>query len=152
MKKLIFLGIIALLLVTVSSCGCLGFFEGYTKKAQEYTSADYSIDKYKFFIDKFNAIRSIGAQILVIQQEMDSYQTDYPKPWGKTVADNYEELRFNKNGLVAQYNAFVGEYNSRMRDLTTNQAWMKPQNFPESLPLYSPNNLITMDNPELSYK
>ena len=136
------------------SCGCLGFFEGYTEKAQQYTSADYSISQYKFFIDKYNAIRSVGAMIQVQDLELTDFKQMHPNSatWTRTVSDNYEELRFNKNGYVSQYNLFVSEYNSRMRDLTSNQMWMKPDNFPAQLQQYSPNSLITMETPELSYK
>ena len=143
-----------LVMVLVSTCGCLGFFEGYTKKAQEYTSADYSITQYKFFIDKYNAIRGVGAMIRNQDADLEDFKHMHPNSalWSRTDSNNYEELRFNRNGYLSQYNLFVQEYNSRMRDLTTNQMWMKPQNFPESLQMYSPSSLITMDNPELSYK
>ena len=136
------------------SCGCLGFFEGYTEKAQQYTSADYTITQYKFFSDKYNAIRSVGAMIQVQDLELTDFKQMHPNSatWTRTVSDNYEELRFNKNGYISQYNLFVSEYNSRMRDLTSNQVWMKPDNFPAQLQPYSPNNLITMETPELSYK
>ena len=151
--KLIALLIIIAIMFTLS-CGCLGFFEGYTEKAQHYTSADYSISQYKFFIDKYNAIRSIGAMIQVQDSNLEDFKQMHPKSetWTKTVSDNYEDLRFNKNGYIAQYNTFVSEYNSRMRDLTSNQVWMKPDNFPSQLQPYSPNNVITMTNPELNYK
>jgi hypothetical protein len=75
-----------------------------------------------------------------------------PSTWTRTENNNYADIEFVKSGYEAQYNLFVGEYNSRMRDLTTNQVWMKPQNFPQELSLYSPDNIITMENPELSYK
>jgi hypothetical protein len=151
--KLIIFGIV-IIIVAIMSCGCLGFFEGYTEKAQQYTSADYTITQYKFFIDKYNAIRSVGAMIQVQDLELTDFKQMYPNSatWTRTVSDNYEELRFNKNGYVSQYNLFVSEYNSRMRDLTSNQMWMKPDNFPVQLQQYSPNSLITMDNPELIYK
>ncbi len=151
--KLIIFGII-IVIVTIMSCGCLGFFEGYTEKAQQYTSADYSISQYKFFIDKYNAIRSVGTMIQVQDLELTDFKQMHPNSatWTRTVSDNYEELRFNKNGYVSQYNLFVSEYNSRMRDLTSNQMWMKPDNFQAQLQQYSPNSLITMETPELSYK
>ena len=140
--------------VSVSMCGCLGFFEGYTEKAQEFTSADYAIDHYKFFIDKYNVIRSIGAQIKVADAELEDFKQMHPDSgsWTRTISNNYEDLRFIKNGYVAQYNSFVAEYNSRMRDLTTNQVWMKPDNFPQRLEQYSPGKYVSENDPELTYK
>jgi len=153
MKPLLLFGMVVLI-VAVSSCGCLGFFEGYTEKAQEYTSADYSIGQYKFFIDKYNAIRSVGAMIQNVDSDLEDFKSMHPdsSSWSRTDSNNYEDLRFTRTGYIGQYNSFVQEYNSRMRDLTTNQAWMKPQNFPERLDMFSPGNLITTGNPELSYR
>jgi hypothetical protein len=156
MKNTIFaISILLLTLLSLSlTCGCLGFFEGYIPKAQEYTSADYSINQYKFFIDKYNMIRSMGAMIQNADGELVDFKSIHQNTnsWTRTENDNYEDLRFIKNGYIGQYNSFVSEYNSRMRDLTTNQAWMKPKNFPSSLQLYSPTNIITMTDPELDYK
>lgn len=154
MKQILFLALIGLVIVSTGLCGCLGYFEGYDKKAQEFTSADYAIDHYKFFIDKYNTIRQIGAQLRNVDVRIKKFEDMHPNPstWTRTENNNYADIEFVKSGYEAQYNLFVGEYNSRMRDLTTNQVWMKPQNFPQELSLYSPDNIITMENPELSYK
>jgi hypothetical protein len=153
MQKILFF-IVGVLIIGVSSCGCLGFFTGYTEKAQEFTSADYSISQYKFFIDKYNAIRSMGAMIQNIEADLEDFKELHPASasWSRTESNNYEDLRFTRTGYIAQYNGFVQEYNARMRDLTTNQMWMKPQNFPDRLEMFSPENIITTENPELSYR
>ncbi|HNP79686.1 MAG TPA: hypothetical protein PKI00_02460 [Candidatus Pacearchaeota archaeon] len=147
--------IIALLMVTLIaaamlSSGCLGFFSGYGKKAQEYTSADYSISQYKFFIDKYNAVRQMGSQILNADREISNFEKMYPNPstWDWKTKEMYEDHLFVRNGYIQQYNKFVSDYNSRMRDLTTNQMWMKPQNFPSELQYYTPDSVITLQNSE----
>jgi len=145
---IIFLLIAGLVATTVLSAGCMGFFQGYTEKTQKYTSADYSIDNYKFFIDKYNAIRAIGSQILNAENEMASFEKMHPNPehWNYKTTEMYENLRFVRTGYIQQYNKFVSEYNSRMRDLTTNQVWMKPQNYPSELQPYTPGSVITLEN------
>lgn len=134
----------------VLSAGCLGFFSGYVKKGQEYTSADYSVNQYKFFIDKYNAIRQMGSMILNEESKMASFKEMYPKPesWDWKTREMYEEHEFRQNGYVQQYNKFVADYNSRMRDLTTSQMWMKPQNYPPELQPYVPGSVITLENSE----
>lgn len=139
------------LIFSISLAGCLGFGEGYVKKGQEITSADYVISQYKFFIDKYNAIRQMGSQIVNAQRNIEDYRIQYGNPefYTKTQADNYEELRFVKNSYIQQYNKFVTDYNSRMRDITTNQFWMKPQNFPEYVELYiEGKSLVTQETNE----
>lgn len=86
--------------------------------------------------------------------ELEDFKLMHPgsETWTRTISNNYEDLRFNRNGYVAQYNSLVGEYNSRMRDLTTNQRWMKPDNFPEKLDLYVTGKSLTSADPELVYK
>lgn len=130
--------IIGLIIVSTLSLGCFGFGEGYVKQAQKMTSADYVIYQYKFFIEKYNSVRQLGSMIVNVQRDMTSFKTDHgsPKFWTRSENDAFEDLRFAKNSYVQQYNGFVTEYNSRMRDITTNQVWMKPQGFPESLELY----------------
>jgi len=149
MKSLILL--LALGVCIVSTCGCLGFFSGYTEKAQEYTSADYSIEQYKFFIDKYNAIRQMGAMIKNQNSQMEEFTAMYndPKTWSRTQQENFEELRFTRNGYIQQYNKLAADYNARMRDLTTNQMWMKPQNYPSSIDLYSDGKFITTNDEPL---
>ncbi len=147
MKKIIVVGILLSLVLIFS--GCLGFGEGYVKKGQEMTSADYVIGQYKFFIEKYNAVRQQGSMIVNSQRNIEDYRLQYGNPefYTKSVADNYEELRFVKNSYIQQYNRFVTDYNNRMRDITTNQFWMKPQNFPESLDLYIEGKpIITTEN------
>ena len=149
------MGILLLILVTVIS-GCFGFGEGYVKKTQEMTSADYVISQYKFFIEKYNAIRQVGSMIITAQRNMEEFKKDHGNPSVWTMSENqaYEDMRFMENGYISQYNKFVADYNSRMRDITTNQFWMKPQNFPESLELYikgkpvvsEENNSLIMPN------
>lgn len=136
MKRIIIIG--ALIASFLLFSGCLGFGEGYVKQAQTMTSADYAIGQYKFFIEKYNAVRQTGSMIANNQRNMEAYKQDHGNPqfWTMTENENYEELRFAKNGYVQQYNKFVTDYNNRMRDITTNQIWMKPQNFPEYLDLY----------------
>lgn len=135
-KNITYIGVFLTLSILLS--GCLGFGEGYVKQAQTMTSADYAISQYKFFIEKYNAVRQTGSMIITNQRNMESYKKDHGNPqfWTMTENDNYEELRFSTNGYIQQYNRFVSEYNSRMRDITTNQLWMKPQNYPESIDLY----------------
>ncbi len=129
---------VAILLLIFASFGCLGFGEGYVKQAQKMTSADYAIYQYKFFIEKYNAVRQMGSMIITNQRNMEEFKKDHGNPtfWTMTENEAYEELRFAENGYISQYNKFVTDYNNRMRDITTNQFWMKPQNFPESLNLY----------------
>lgn len=135
MKKYV-AGVILLILLAAS--GCLGFGEGYVKKAQQMTSADYVIGQYKFFTEKYNAVRQMGSMITTNQRNMEEFKLDHgnPKFWTMTETESYEELRFVENGYISQYNKHVTEYNNRMRDITTNQIWMKPKHFPESLDLY----------------
>lgn len=146
----IFFGIVivAIIAAVVSSAGCFGFFEGYGEKAQEMTSADYAIGQYKFFIDKYNAIRQMGTQIENAELDIDDYKDLHPNPefWTRTENDNHEELRFVRTGYIQQYNKFIADYNARMRDITTNQFWMKPQNYPESLKMYSRASTINEQN------
>ena len=146
MAKQVVILLIALIVLAVSSAGCLGFFSGYTEKAQEYTSADYTINQYKFFIDKYNTIRQMGSQILNANQEIAVFEKMHPNPekWDWKTTDAYENKIFIRRGYIQQYDKFVSDYNSRMRDLTTNQKWMRPQNFPESLPYYLPDSVITL--------
>ncbi|MFZ3057886.1 MAG: hypothetical protein WA092_02455 [Minisyncoccales bacterium] len=148
MAKQIIVILSALIAILIISTGCLGFFSGYTEKAQEYTSADYSIAQYKFFIDKYNAVRQMGSQILNADREISSFKEMYPQPekWDWKTKEMYEEHLFVRNGYIQQYNKFVSDYNSRMRDLTTNQGWMKPQDFPSELQPYTPDSTITLEN------
>ena len=131
--------------------GFFGFFTGYREKAQEYTSADYAIEHYKFFIDKYNAIRQMGSMISNSEADIDEFKEMHPDPstWTRTENEQYSELTFVRNGYVQQYDKFVTDYNARMRDLTTNQMWMKPQNYPASIPLYTRESAITKEFPEL---
>ncbi|MDD3408893.1 MAG: hypothetical protein PHX85_04600 [Methanobacteriaceae archaeon] len=149
LNKKVFLIVIAIIIgIFVCSSGCLGFFSGYVEEAQEMTSADYSISQYKFFIDKYNAVRQIGSQILNADDEINSFKEMYPDParWDWKTKEMYQDLTFVRSGYIQQYNKFVSDYNSRMRDLTTNQKWMKPQNYPAELQFYTPDSLITLEN------
>lgn len=59
---------------------------------------------------------------------------------------------FKRDGYIQQYNKFVADYNSRMRDLTTSQVWMKPENYPEYIEDYDlsdSDRAITKDKEEL---
>ncbi|MCK5122848.1 MAG: hypothetical protein KAQ87_01730 [Candidatus Pacebacteria bacterium] len=138
MKSKGIFGILIFTLVLSSVSGCLGFFEGYGEKAQEMTSADYVIAQYKFFIDKYNAIRQQGSMIANADVELEEFKLMHPDSqfWTRSENDIYADLRSNKRSYVMIYNRFVADYNSRMRDLTTNQPWMKPQGFPEELSSY----------------
>lgn len=143
---------IVCVILSFISIGCLGFGEGYVSQAQKMTSADYVINQYKFFIEKYNAVRQIGSMIISVQRNMQEYKKDHGNPefWTMTENDNYEELRFAKNGYISQYNLFATDYNNRMRDITTNQVWMKPQNFPENIPLYIEGKpIITEENNQI---
>lgn len=149
MKKYV-VGVIILLILLALS-GCLGFGEGYVKQAQKMTSAEYVIAQYKFFIEKYNAVRQMGSMILTNQRNMEEFKKDHGNPKFWTMAENeaYEELRFAENGYISQYNLFVTDYNNRMRDITTNQIWMKPKYFPESLDLYIKGRpQVTQENNE----
>lgn len=136
MKKYILLVLVISLIIF---SGCLGFGKGWVKQAQDMTSADYVIGQYKFFIEKYNAVRQLGSMIVTSQRNMEEFKKDHgnPKFWTMTENEAYEEIRFAENGYISQYNKFVTDYNNRMRDITTNQVWMKPQNFPEYLELYT---------------
>lgn len=147
MKKIIYIGIFLIFLTFLS--GCLGFGKGWVKQAQDMTSADYAIGQYKFFIEKYNAVRQMGSMIVTNQRNMETYKQEHGNPqfWTMTENDNYEELRFAKNGYIQQYNKFVTDYNNRMRDITTDQIWMKPQNFPDYLELYVEGKpIVTQEN------
>lgn len=137
MKRITLL-IALIILLSAASLGCLGFGEGYVKQGQKMTSAEYVISQYKFFIEKYNAIRQVGSMIVTSQRGMESFKLDHgnPKFWTRTENDEYEDLRFKKDSYIQQYNLFAAEYNNRMRDITTNQVWMKPQNFPEEIDFY----------------
>lgn len=145
--------IVILLILSIFLSGCLGFGEGYIKKGQEMTSADYAAKQYQFFIDKYNSIRQMGSQIINAQRNIEDYRKQYGDPqfYTKTQADNYEELRFVKNSYIQQYNKFVTDYNSAMRDITRNQKWMKPVGFPEYIETYIEGKSIitTEDNSTL---
>lgn len=147
MKKIIYIGIFLIFLTFLS--GCLGFGKGWVKQAQDMTSADYVIGQYKFFIEKYNAVRQMGSMIITNQRNMEAYKQEHGNPqfWTMTENDNYEELRFAKNGYIQQYNKFVTDYNNRMRDVTTDQTWMKPRNFPDYLELYVEGKpIVTQEN------
>ncbi len=137
MSKLTIFVIGAILLSSIS-LGCLGFGEGYVSQAQKMTSAEYVIGQYKFFIKKYNAVRQMGSMIITQQRNMEEFKKDHGSAefWTMTETESYEDLRFVKNGYISQYNLFATDYNNRMRDITTNQFWMKPQNFPDNIPLY----------------
>ena len=143
-------GTIVMLAVVLvaSSAGCFGFFEGYTEKAQEMTSADYVIGQYKFFIDKYNAIRQLGTQVENAQLTIDDYLVMHPSPqfWTRTENDNHQQLTFVRDGYIQQYNKFIADYNARMRDIATNQVWMKPQDYPSELSMYLRQSGITNEN------
>jgi hypothetical protein len=146
-KQVIALSALALILaVTMLSSGCL--FSGYYGKSVEYTSADYSIAQYKFFIEKHNAVRQMGSQILNANEDLLAFEKLYgnPQAWDWRTKEMHEDKIFVRNGYIQQYNKFVSDYNSRMRDLTTNQMWMKPQNFPSELQPYTPGSVITLQN------
>lgn len=147
-KQVVAVLALVLIATTMLSAGCLGFFTGYTEKAQEYTSADYAITQYKFFIDKYNAVRQMGSQILNADESIASFEKMYPNPqsWDWKTREMYEDRVFVRTGYVQQYNKFVADYNARMRDLTTSQKWMKPQNFPSELQPYIPGSVITLEN------
>jgi len=148
MAKQVIVAIAALTVFVILSSGCLGFFSGYTEKAQEYTSADYSITQYKFFINKYNAIRQMGSNILNANDDISSFEKLYgdPASWDWKTREMYEDRVFVRKGYEQQYNKFVSDYNARMRDLTTSQMWMKPQNFPSELQFYAPGSVITLEN------
>lgn len=148
-KKLVTGAILVFVIVAAtSSAGCFGFFEGYTEAAQEMTSAEYAIGQYKFFIDKYNAIRQLGTQIANAQLTADDYMAMHPNPqfWTRTENDNYQQLTFVRDGYIQQYNKFVADYNARMRDITTNQIWMKPRDYPSELNMYMRQSSITNEN------
>jgi hypothetical protein len=148
-NKKIILIISVFLISLILLSGCLGFGEGYVKKAQEMTSADYVIGQYKFFIEKYNTVRQMGSMIVTGQRNMESYKKDHGNPqfWTMTENNNYEDLRFATNGYISQYNKFATDYNSRMRDITTNQKWMKPENFPDYIELYvEGRSVVTEEN------
>ncbi|MFA5087194.1 MAG: hypothetical protein WC470_02755 [Candidatus Paceibacterota bacterium] len=140
--------VIALIGVTTLSCGCMGFFSGYPEAGQKITSADYSVAQYKFFIEKHNSVRQMGSQILNADESVAAFEKMYPSPstWDWKTKEMYDDRIFIRNGYIQQYNKFVSDYNSRMRDLTTNQMWMKPQNFPSELQPYVPGSIITLQN------
>jgi len=147
MKKIAIFVVIGLILLSSISLGCLGFGEGYIKQAQKMTSAEYVITQYKFFIEKYNAVRQVGSMIVSVQRNMEEFKKDHGNPqfWTMTETESYEDLRFAKNGYISQYNLFATDYNNRMRDITTNQIWMKPQNFPENIPLYVEGRVIVTE-------
>lgn len=148
MKNITKIAAIELILLVLSLSGCMGFGEGYVKKAQEMTSADYVIGQYKFFIEKYNAVRQQGSNIVNAQRNMEAYEKQYGNPefYTTTQANNYEDLRFSKTSFEQQYNLFVTQYNNRMRDITTNQIWMKPKGFPDYLELYVEGKPVISEN------
>jgi hypothetical protein len=145
--------VIGVILLSSISLGCLGFGEGYVSQAQKMTSAEYVIGQYKFFIEKYNAIRQMGSMIVTSQRNMEEFKKDHGSSefWTMTETESYEDLRFAENGYISQYNLFATDYNNRMRDITTNQFWMKPTNFPDNLPLYIKGKAIITkeDNQEI---
>ena len=151
MSNLSSLAFISLIAVLVAGSGCLGFFEGYIGSAQKMSSADYAISQYKFFIDKYNTIRQMGSQIFNAQSSIDEFKSMHPSPefWSRTENDNFQQLSFTRDGYIQQYNKFVADYNSRMRDVTTNQAWMKPTDYPPYLDSYLKDSAVTASSPPL---
>jgi hypothetical protein len=142
-----------LVLVVLLGSGCAGFGSGYAEKAQVMTSEQYSEAQYKAFINDYNSIRMAGANIMSAQSDREMYLEQHGNPefYTSTQEDNYQELLFYENSYILQYNGFVTNYNNRMRDITTNQMWMKPQNYPDSIDLYVKGRLVvnSNDNPEL---
>lgn len=138
MKRLV---IIPLLLIL--SSGCLGFGEGYTEKAQEYTSADYTIGTYKEFIAKYNAICNVGSSIDQYNGDIERFMgmKGDPKYWTYSENNQYESMVKTKSGYVAQYNRLVSEYNTATMDKTKD--WLMIASLPEHVNSYSDDEHLT---------
>jgi hypothetical protein len=142
MKQLI---IIPLLLFGLLSAGCLGYGEGYTDKAKEYTSADYTIQTYKDFIAKYNSICNVGSSIDEYQLQINDFDSR-TKGQALSYSESSERSRLVsvKSGYVSQYNRLASEYNTMTMDKT--QDWLKIASLPENVDTYTDSNHLTNDD------
>lgn len=137
---------IILIILSFSTFGCMGFFEGYTEKAQEYSSADYTIGTYKDFLVKYNAICNVGSTTENQQKTLDNYiemkgGIERMPYWNRAENEYYQDAQTTKDGYVAQYNRLVSEYNKMTEDKT--QDWLKIAGLPEYIFEYTDENHLT---------
>lgn len=140
------IGVVLITLISFTSFGCLGFFEGYGEKAQEYTSADYTISTYKAFLDKYNAVCNVGSSAENQQLTIDRWiqlkgGIEKAPYWNRAENDQYSQMQFTKDGYVAQYNRLASEYNKKTEDKT--QDWLKIAGLPESISEYTDTTHLT---------
>jgi hypothetical protein len=146
MRSLLFFPVLIILL----SAGCLGYGEGYTDKAKEYTSADYTISTYQKFIDKYNSICNVGSSIDEYQlqiQDFDNRTRDQALSYSES--NERSQLVSIKSGYVAQYNRLASEYNTMTMDKTKD--WLKIASLPERVDSYSDGKHLT-NNDQVSDK
>lgn len=138
--------LVMILLITFSSFGCLGFGNGYVDKAQEYSSADYTISTYKDFLEKYNAVCNVGSSAESAQSKIDNYidMKGDPKFWTFSENQQYEQLLSVKMGYEAQYNRLTSEYNKMAMDKT--QDWLMIATLPERIDMYTDKNHLTNNN------
>lgn len=145
MNKLIF-GVVLITLISFTSFGCLGMFEGYGEKAQEYSSADYTISTYQAFLNKYNAICNVGSSAENQQKTIDKWidlkgGIERAPYWNRAENDYYAEMQTTKDGYIAQYNRLSSEYNKMTEDKT--QDWLKIAGLPESVNEYTDVDHLT---------
>lgn len=138
--------VILITFISFSTFGCLGFGEGYVDKAQEYSSADYTIGTYKAFLEKYNAVCNVGSSANNQQKSIDRWielkgGTERAPYWNRAENQQYSDMLSTKDGYVAQYNRLSSEYNKMTEDKT--QDWLKIAGLPESIHEYTDGNHIT---------
>lgn len=145
MKKVTIMSILCILGFVMLESGCLGYGEGYTDKAKEYTSADYTIENYKEFIAKYNAICNVGSSIDEYQNQIDeSDNRTNGQPLSYSESTERSDLVAYKSGYVAQYNRLASEYNTMTMDKTKD--WLKIATLPEHVNTYSKPDHLTNSN------
>jgi hypothetical protein len=133
------------LLLIFASFGCLGYGEGYNDKAKEYTSADYTIQTYKDYIAKYNAICNVGSSAEIYTKQLADFDTrTVGMALSFSESSQRGQIESAKGGYIAQYNRLASEYNTMTMDKT--QDWLKIASLPEHVMSYTDENHLSNNN------
>jgi hypothetical protein len=130
-----------LMMVVIITIALLSFGYFLIISYDRYIPPDeYALNQYEYLIEEHNAIRYTGSSI---KNESNYEITDINS---STEIIHERELTPKKAAKIAQYNAFVNDYNSRMKYLHENQEWLcEDLNFPRRLKLYSLYEYLTVE-------
>lgn len=135
---------IALLLLVFASFGCLGMGEGYDEKAQEYTSADYTIAVYKEFITDYNAICGIGSSAEYAVTQLENFDETHSGELNYQEQKSRDHYQSVADGYIMQYNRLASQYNTNTMDKT--QDWLMIASLPEHINTYTQEDHLTNDD------